>query len=49
MKSHGALAVALALCWLRAGVGGVTPRFYPDDPIARQPESQDARTSSHGC
>ena len=39
--------VAVALVAVTAGVVGVpartaAPRFYPDDPIAREPESQDA-------
>ena len=31
---------AISLC--AAGVATQSPRFYPDDPIAREPESQDA-------
>ena len=29
-------------CWLSAAVSTQRPRFYRDDPIAREPESQDA-------
>jgi hypothetical protein len=34
------LAAALAMCARAVSTTG--PRFYPDDPIAREPESQDA-------
>jgi hypothetical protein len=37
------LLVTLGLCaGLAATVATETPRFYPDDPIAREPESQSA-------
>ena len=35
------LAATLAL-WTGAA-STQSPRFYPDDPIAREPESQDAK------
>jgi len=34
------LAAAVALCG--AGVSSKSPHFYPDDPIAREPEPHDA-------
>ena len=41
-RACGLVLVAAALgLWGRA-VATQTPRFYPDDPIAREPESQDA-------
>jgi hypothetical protein len=36
------LAVAMLCCIGGAAVSTESPRFYPDDPIARAPESQDA-------
>jgi hypothetical protein len=36
-----ASASAVALCF-STGASMQAPRFYPDDPIAREPESQDA-------
>ena len=37
------LAVSVAaVTWLVTSVSSQQPRFYPDDPIAREPESQDA-------
>jgi hypothetical protein len=35
-----ALGTAIAACAVTASMAG--PRFYPDDPLAREPESQDA-------
>ena len=35
------LAIALT-CAAAAGATASTPRFYPDDPLAREPESRDA-------
>ena len=37
--ASGALIVAL---WLTTGGGAAGPKFYPDDPILRDPENQDA-------
>ena len=40
-----ALAVLLAAAQVLPGsAGAVSPRFFPDDPIARDPETQDAST-----
>ncbi len=39
------MLVVAAILALAAGPGGVAPRFYPDDPIARDPESQDASSA----
>jgi len=36
------LAMALGCGLFAAGVSGRSPRFYDDDPIAREPETQDA-------
>ena len=36
------LASVVAVTLFTAGVSTQSPRFYPDDPIARAPESQDA-------
>lgn len=39
-------AVLLAAVWSAVASGrAAAPRFYPDDPIARDPESQDAATT----
>src|SRR4029078_3872551 len=38
----GLLLVMAALCAMAGGVSTQTRRFYDDDPIAREPESQDA-------
>jgi hypothetical protein len=38
----GAVALAGAAAFLAGRTGGQQPHFYPDDPIAREPESQDA-------
>ncbi len=39
-------AISLAACGLLAGALGITqaagPKFYSDDPLAREPETQDA-------
>jgi hypothetical protein len=44
MTHHAAkiLATALAVCCLAAVTAGQKPKFYPDDPIAREPDTQDA-------
>jgi hypothetical protein len=36
------IAAALAAGLLTAAVGSQSPRFYPDDPLPREPETQDA-------
>jgi hypothetical protein len=43
-KQHLAAALALVAALAAGGrvVSTSTPRFYPDDPMAREPESQDA-------
>ena len=38
----GVVALAGAAAFLAGRSGAQQPRFYPDDPIAREPESQDA-------
>ncbi|MGH9331174.1 MAG: hypothetical protein ACRD09_12080 [Vicinamibacterales bacterium] len=38
----GLLTAGLAFCWLEASAGGGAPRFYADDPLGREPETQDA-------
>ena len=38
----GAVALTAAAAFLAGRSGAQQPRFYPDDPIAREPESQDA-------
>jgi hypothetical protein len=43
------LATALALGWYLIAmlpVSGASPKFYPDDPISREPETQDASNAS---
>ena len=43
MKSLISLSITIAaLAVLGDGVGTTSPRFYRDDPIVREPESQDA-------
>ena len=34
------LVATVAMC--ATATSGQTPRYFPDDPIAREPESQDA-------
>ncbi len=42
-RRRAAVVLSLgAIGLLSTGVGTQTPRFYPDDPITREPESQDA-------
>ena len=38
----GSIAATVATVALAAGLGGQAPRFYSDDPLQREPESQDA-------
>ncbi len=43
MRRCACLVPALAALWCLTAPGrAATPRFYPDDPIARDPETQDA-------
>ena len=43
-KSASSIALAFCSCWLAAAVltSGATPRFLSDDPLAREPDTQDA-------
>jgi hypothetical protein len=43
-RGAGAVAVFGLLCLANAAARGAAPRFFPDDPIAREPETQDAAT-----
>ena len=38
----GSILTATLAAWLAVPVATTTPRFYSDDPIDREPESQDA-------
>jgi hypothetical protein len=42
MTRRFAIPVILFSVLLAAGLGSAGPRFYPDDPIAREPETEDA-------
>lgn len=42
MSRASLILMAAALCVASVTVSTETPRFYPDDPIAREPESQNA-------
>jgi hypothetical protein len=42
MTKRFVLPTIVGVVLLAAGLGSAGPRFYPDDPIAREPESQDA-------
>jgi hypothetical protein len=42
MTRHSLVLVAATIALLGASASTDTPRFYPDDPIARDPESQSA-------
>jgi hypothetical protein len=44
-RASGAILLVAALGLCGRAVSTQRPRFYPDDPIAREPESQDASTA----